>query len=149
MATISDLFEKIKERNEKYGITMPNSITEEAILDFTNKFSSIFEIEPDQGYINFLKLSNGLEENGFVVFPSEEQVLNDITYIDFFKYNQLLRVINNNYNYIYYADSEEASFAYDKNENVFFMISNIGGRKIREFTNFEELILYILNEMIN
>jgi len=147
MDAISDYLQQIKLERKERGLKIPEPLGEEKTDVFQNSFNQYFSEDPDSSFINFLKLSNGLEENGHVIYASENEeeefgigmLENNVIWHDFEGYQK----------YIVYAESESLLFAYDKEGEKYLAVSQMGGRFSKSFSSCEEMLVYVMKLMLD
>lgn len=146
---IKTRLEIIKTGRNKYNISSPNPIDDEKIEQFKNEFKIVFEIECDELFIEFLKVSDGLEDSGYKVYSSYNQIVNKTEY-GIFQNNELWHSeIEETKNYIFFAESGMEFFVFNKLKKQYECIGRDRIETTLEiFNSFDEMLLYILKLML-
>ena len=148
MSTIKDFVTSIKNINLKYSQEIPKPIVNSTVQNFKDKFFNIFETEIDKDFIEFLKLSDGIEFNGCTIYSSNNHTVDGVEY-GIFENNETWLDINLDKQYIYFGDSDQDLYAYNKLNKKYEVLDRYCSDVEESFDNFENLLEYIKKIMLN
>ena len=148
MEEIKHRINKIKKEREKYNLTIPAPISEENIEKFKKEFKKYFDLEIDPEYLNFLKICDGLVENGYQIFSSKNKVVNKVPYGIFENNDYFHDILDEFKNYILFASSGQDFFVYNKNKKQYELLDRYSGDVFNVFNSFNDMLLYILKLML-
>ena len=133
----------------KYNLPIIQPISTNLINDFQKKFKAFFDFEVPKDFLDFLKISNGLEENGFLVYAGTEFTENNVVKGIFENNSLWYEQDGEDVKYIFFAESGQDLFVLDKKENKCLLIDRYSGEIYESFSNFKNMLLHIFNLMIN
>lgn len=139
----------IKQERSNYNISTPEPIQENAIKNFEDKFKIFFGLEIDFEYVDFLKIHNGLDENGYQIYSSYDHNINGVEY-GIFQNNELwYEDLEDFRDYIFFAESGSELFVFDKTQKKYQCLDRYNSDNIiKTFNNFSDMLLYILKLML-
>jgi len=149
MEEIQEKIDKIKMERAVYNLVIPEPITETDAFAFKEKFSSVFETMVDDVYLDFLMICNGLEENGFQIYASKNHEKEGVLY-GIFENNEIWHEeIEDFKNYIFYAESGQDLFVFNKSDKVYQLLDRSSGDVFESFNSLGQMLVYILIAMLN
>jgi len=74
MNSYMDLLNEIKIKSLKYGEEMQEPCSQKEAVNLASNVNVEFGIELSTGYIEFLKIHNGLDWNGLMIYASEDSI---------------------------------------------------------------------------
>ena len=140
---------EIKTERAEYNLTIPLPMNEENIEELKKEFKRFFNSEIDQEYLNFLKICNGLEENGFTIFSSNNHIVNKVYYGIFENNEFFYEQDEEDKKYILYATSGQDFFVFNKENSHYELLDRYSGDVYKKYSSFNEMLLYILKLMLN
>jgi hypothetical protein len=66
-----DLLKRVDEEQRRFGSGLQPPSTEEQVLQLAERSSNDLHAEPPQEFLDFLRLTNGLDWNGVVIYASD------------------------------------------------------------------------------
>ena len=123
----------VKAIKKEYGENLPPPADEVEIKRFSEVVGEVFRIEIPQEYLAFLRLCNGFEFNGCIIYSCQNMVENQLDY-DFLTDN-----------YIVFAEYDMGWFCLEKSNGKYFELDRPSGERVRIFNTLEEMIKYILS----
>jgi len=148
MNEINDKISKIKLERIKYNYSNPNPIDENKIEKFTKEFEVFFSNEIDNDFISFLKISNGIEFNGYKVYSSFDHKKNKVEY-GIFQNNEIwYEEYDKDREYIFFAESGSDLYVFNKSIKKYLLLDRYSGDVYKEYNSFNEMLLYILKLML-
>lgn len=102
-------------------------------------------------YLALLGQTNGIHENGFVVYPAEtwrEETSGDVVFPGFIEQNKGWRLDNHNENVVVFGDGDMDYYILDTSLGTYHTIDKVSHEKIEDFSSAEALFDYILDNMI-
>ncbi len=148
MNEINDKISKIKLERIKYNYSNPNPIDENKIEKFTKEFEVFFSNEIDNDFISFLKISNGIEFNGYKVYSSFDHIKNKVEY-GIFQNNEIwYEEYDKDREYIFFAESGSDLYVFNKSIKKYLLLDRYSGDVYKEYNSFNEMLLYILKLML-
>ncbi len=147
---IQKKIQEIREFRTEYNLPLLNMpIKEDEMNPFLEKYKSFFKTECDEDFINFLKICNGLEENGYQIYSSYDHSLSDVEY-GIFQNNELwYEEYDFDNDFIFFAESGMDLFVFDKDNSQYKLLDRYSGDVYNEYKSFNEMLLYILKLMLN
>lgn len=126
---------------QEYNESILKSATDEQIEIF-NTWATNKHI-PNEEYAQFVKLANGLDFNGLVVYS-----INDMDDNNIYNANGIWHENKNLTNYIFFAESDIAWLCYDCNQNSFCELDKPSGTLMNTFGNFSEMMKFALEQIM-
>ncbi len=148
MEEIIERINKIKEIEENYNQEFPLPIDSNNIESFIEKFKAYFSVEDvDEGFINFLKICDGLDFNGYQIYSSYDHTINGVEY-GIFQNNKLWYEDEENKDFIFYAESGSDLYVFNKQNNTYELQDRYSRDVFKSYKSFGEMLLYILKLML-
>lgn len=148
MSKIKDLVSRIEKIELKYSQEIPKPIVNSTVQNFKDNFLKNFKTESDKDFIEFLKLSDGIEFNGYTIYSSHDHTINGVEY-GIFENNETWVDINPDMKYIYFGESDLDLYAYNKINKKYVVLDRYSSDVYESFDNFESLLEHILEKMLN
>jgi hypothetical protein len=126
--------EKIKNRDGKSILLPANDKNIQAIKEWTSR--NIRENLWISEYENLLKIVNGLEFNGLVIYNAQPDDENN----GFIGANEIWRDNEWDSNYLFFGDSSISWYCLDIDDNVFLELDKPSGDIVEEYNSFKEMI---------
>jgi hypothetical protein len=138
---IMKALELIRKQLDKYGIEMSAGCTDEQLAFFLSDFRKQFHYTIDEHYTALMKQMNGVEFNGFTIYPcasnkliTGENIIDaNLTWIDG---DAAMK------NKTVFAESDLDLYIKDINTATFQIVSKYSDDVFDSFDSFDELILY-------
>lgn len=134
---------KIVEEKKSYDEEINSGANNEELQIFSLEVKNTFHFDLLKEYIEMLKVFNGLEFNGFILYGIDEKFIKT-------KINQHINgFIDNNQiwyendymkNYIFLGESNISWYVLDIKTKNFLELDNSSGSLIKKYKNFEELL---------
>lgn len=126
---------------QKYNETILESATDEEIAKF--KHWATYKHIPSEEYVQFVKLANGLDFNGLVVYSIKETDDNNI-----YNANEIWHENKNLMQYVIFSDSDIAWLCYDCDKSCFCELDKPSGTLMNTFSSFSEMMLLALEQIL-
>lgn len=146
--------EKLKEivREEKlYGEQINSGISETELENFEAKVKAELNIDFPKEYAKILKVVNGIEFNGFIIYGVDSNILDS-------QPNQSINgLIENNKiwyenewqkQYLFLGESNISWYVYDLSSHTYLELDNPSGNRVELFENIETMIEKILADAL-
>lgn len=134
---------EISKTLEKYGQTVLDSASDEEIKLFQkwiiNKYG---EIDVDD-YIYLVKLANGIDFNGLVIYSIKNQSESSI-----YDSNEIWHENDNLKSYLFYADSDITWYCFDVSNKVYCELDKPSGEVIQIYQTFNDMINVALDSVM-
>lgn len=138
-----ELLEKIRVRFQSYGERMQSPATGVELAQLKSRVDAeLAGCLPDE-YLAFLRLVNGLDWNGLVVYATSRSLLHgyEDRYIEgFVEGNLNLRDFEPMKNYLVFAEDGTCLFAYSQADSEYQAITSVGLTKLDSFQTFGGLL---------
>ena len=144
------LQEIVQEKN-LYGEKINIGATEQEIKWFIKKVKDELRMDIPNEYIKILKVVNGLEFNGFILYGIDQYLLDEQS-------NQIINgLIENNKilyenewekQYIFLGESNICWYVYDLIECKYYELDRPSGSKMKVFNSLEDMVEEILNNAL-
>lgn len=122
----------VKSIEEKFCENISLPADELEIKRFSKAFSEVFHMDIPQAYLAFLKLCNGFEFNGCIIYSCQNMIENQHDY-DFITDN-----------YIVFAEYDIGWFCLEKSNGKYCELDRPSRERVRIFDTLEEMIKYVL-----
>ncbi|MFS8304205.1 YrhA family protein [Bacillus altitudinis] len=135
---------EIAKIEEKYGNSLRKPASDTEIIKMNDMIKKRWEnIELPGGFIEFLKLVNGLDFNGLVIYGVDKTLLD--TEIDedihgFIETNETWHENDWQKQYIFYGDSDTAWYCYDQEKRMYVELDKPSGTFIQSFESFNHML---------
>ena len=148
MEEILTKINKIKIERLQYNYSTPEPIEVDKISVFTKDYEKFFDSKIDDKFIDFLKICDGLEENGYQVYSSFDHIKKKTEY-GIFQNNELwYEEYDKDKEYIFFAESGTDLFVFNKLEKKYLLLDRSSGDIYENFETFNDMLLYILKLML-
>ncbi|WP_170959577.1 YrhA family protein [Priestia megaterium] len=132
------------EKNEKYGSSLRNPASDTEIITMNHNIQKkLRNIILPKSYIELLKIINGLDFNGLVIYGVDEVLLDkevDENIHGFIETNELWYENDWQKQYIFLGDSDTAWYCYDLKESVYVELDKPSGTLIQSFESFDSMV---------
>lgn len=147
MKKINELIDEIKQLRARYNLSIPGPANETAIKRFSDSFQKRFGIITPKEYQEFLKICDGLSENGLTIYSSFNHEENGVE-LGIFELNDSWHEQDVRFEkHIYFADGDQDLYIYDNECRQYQLLDRYCGDVIEIFTSFEKMLEYILTKM--
>lgn len=148
-----EILYEIELKEKKYNSEFKFNIGAESkeIEIIKSKAKEKFNVELPVGYINLLKLINGLESDGCILYGIDQEFLdyNPNQYIHgILDSNDAWRYDKEQEKYIFIGDSSISWFVYNIVKNKYFILDKPSGSEMGEFDNIEDMLEEALREAL-
>ena len=136
MLMLNEIIDKINNEMKRYGENINDGAMDDEIEVFSNEVNKKLNIKLPQEYCIVLKLVNGLEFNGFIIYGIDEYLLKkDINqHINGFIDNNLICYDNEWLKqYIFFGESDISWYVYDISSKMYFEIDRPSEEKMVAF----------------
>lgn len=148
MTVIEKLIRKIKKDRNAFNLSIPQGLDNKDVDSFRIKFKEYFKTSLDDGYLEFLKICNGLEENGVIIYSSNDFDVNNVLYGIFENNEVWYDQDKENRRYIFFAESGQYTFVFNKTEMNFELLDRYSGDVVEVFDSFNKMLERILKLML-
>ncbi len=146
--------DKLKEiENEKimYGEAINKGASDSEIHKLEQEIIIKLETTAPYEYISLLKIVNGIEFNGFIIYGVDENYLeiDPEQHINgLIEMNQIWYENEEQKKYLFLGESNIGWYVYDKESKSFKELDNPSGRECRLFDDFDSMIDNILSDSL-
>lgn len=148
MSSIETLIAEIKNDRGEFGLSIPQGLDNKDVDSFRIKFKEYFKTSLDDGYLEFLNICNGLEENGVIIYSSNNFDVNNVLYGIFENNEVWYNQDEENRRYIFFAESGQYTFVFNKTEMNFELLDRYSGDVVEVFDSFNKMLGHILKLML-
>ena len=139
-----DLLIEIEKIEKKYGSSLRNPASDTEIIKMNHNIQQkLGNIILPKSYIELLKIINGLDFNGLVIYGVDEVLLDkevDENIHGFIETNELWDENDWQKQYIFFGDSDTAWYCYDLKESVYVELDKPSGTLIQSFESFDSML---------
>lgn len=129
---------------KKYGSSLRNPASDTEIITMNDNIQQKLEnIILPKSYIELLKIINGLDFNGLVIYGVDEVLLDkevNQNIHGFIETNELWYENDWQKQYIFFGDSDTAWYCYDLKESVYVELDKPSGTLIQSFESFDSML---------
>lgn len=146
-----DKLEEIRRVSAKFGDTLNEGISDKESEVLLSSVEEELQVSLPEAYIVFLKLINGLEFNGFILYGADKELLEKTS-------NQRINgLIDNNKvwydnewekEYLFLGDSSISWYVYEAENGSYLELDKPSGDEILEFSCFDEMLEKILTDAL-
>lgn len=144
MSQWKDLLIEIEKIEKKYGSSLRNPASDTEIIKMKENIQHKLEnIELPNSYIEFLKIINGLDFNGLVIYGIDEVLLDNEVVEEiqgFIETNEIWYENEWQKQYIFFGDSDTAWYCYDLTKYIYVEIDKPSGTLIQSFDSFDSML---------
>ncbi|WP_225435368.1 YrhA family protein [Bacillus aerolatus] len=134
-----------------YGERINTGASEEELTEFQKSVKEELHNELPNEYINVLKIINGLEFNGFILYGIDEVLLGNKPnqHIDgLITSNQIWYENEEQKKYLFLGESNISWYVFDINKTQYIELDNPSGREMVKFKEFDEMFEKILSDSL-
>jgi len=139
-----DLLIEIEKIEKKYGSSLRNPASDTEIIKMNHNIQQkLGNIILPKSYIELLKIINGLDFNGLVIYGVDEVLLDkevDENIHGFIETNEHWDETDWQKQYIFFGDSDTAWYCYDLKESVYVELDKPSGTLIQSFESFDSML---------
>lgn len=141
-----DTLAKIREQEAGYGGELNGPASEEEIRKFREEIESRSIAVPDE-YYDFLRVINGVEYNGFIIYGIDEDLLDDepAQGTTGFLFQKEVWDETASGQFTYLGESSIDFFAYGVETRKFYVLDNGSDDIMEEYDDFDEFLERILS----
>lgn len=144
MSRWKKLLEEVKKIEEKYGDSLRRQSSQSEITKLQDKIKEKYgNILLPETYVEFLKMANGIDFNGLVVYGIDEH-LQDKDKVEnvqgFMETNEIWHENDWHRQFIFFGDSDTAWYCYNLNENVYMELDKPSGTLINTYDSFDNML---------
>lgn len=143
--------DKIIKEKQVYNEKINNGATETEIKLFRKRVNEELNIILPKEYIDLLKIINGIEFNGFIIYGIDEIELDkkqNQSINGFIENNKIWYENKSQRKYIFLGESNISWYAYNEKSKKYYELDKPSGTEIEEFDYFEDLIEKILSDSL-
>jgi len=148
--TYTDLLNNIKNIISDWDEQLEKPISNEDLVDFMQNVNFLFSMQLPIDYVNFLKINNGLEFNGLVIFGSKNSLYPEASLLALVEANNIFRDLKSNIskNIILIGETSTGVLTYDYLNNVYQFRDRIALERIEVYASFDELMTIEINKVL-
>lgn len=147
-----DKLEKVQnKRKEFFGDSADSGVPIESIALWRNRIYNDFKVTLPAEYIDILKVTNGVEWNGFVWYGVDKEYLSDSVNSSVYgliEQNEIWYENPDQKKYIFYGESNISWYVYDVEQKCYIELDNPSGREMHIFDSFEALFEKFLDDSL-
>lgn len=144
MSQWKDVLKEIEKIVEKYRSSFRNPVSDTEIIKLKQHIQQKFRnIVLPESYIEFLKIVNGLDFNGLVIYGVDKVLTEkkeDEEIQGFIETNELWYENDWQKQYIFWGDSDTAWYCYHLKESMYVELDKPSGTLIQSFDNFDSML---------
>ncbi|GIO23683.1 YrhA family protein [Oceanobacillus sp. J11TS1] len=143
---------EIKREKKLYEEEINIGAVEKEISDFEKKVLEEFKCKLPEDYKDVLRIINGIEFNGFILYGIDEEILKDKPNQQINGFLELNHIWHENVEqkkYLFLGESNISWYVYDLKSRKFLELDNPSGEKIGVFKNFNELFTNLLEDALS
>jgi len=137
------LVEKVRLIAGNWGEKLEPPASEYELEEFIVTVGDLFGVTLPKEYLNFLKIVNGIEFNGFILFGTKNSELNSLTSsLDLCKLNKTIRDANTvlQKNMLIIGENSTSIILYDNQANKFQWCDRIAMDRVESYESFDSLL---------
>jgi len=141
--TILALIEKLKAVAAGWGEVLEPPATPSEIKVFVEKVRSLYSVELPIEYLQFLKIANGLEFNGLIIYGTKNSELDPGgSPLDLIEMNEVMRdsLRANILDVIVAGEDSTGVIVFDNTAKKFQYRDRVGIDRIESYSSFEEML---------
>ncbi len=139
--------EELIQQKRLFGENVNIGATEQKIHLFIKTVKDELNIDLPNEYIEVLRIINGMEFNGFILYGIDQRLLdeqqNEKIY-GLIEYNKLWYENEWNKQYIFLGESDISWYAYDLTAHKFCELDNPSGTEMEKFNNLDHMVEKLL-----
>lgn len=146
-----DKLQEIIQEKKIYGEKVNIGAIEEEIAIFSKQVKSELDVDLPNDYAKILRLVNGLEFNGFVLYGIDQKLLSkqpNQSINGLIEYNKIWKENEWQKNYIFIGESNISWYVYDLAECKYFELDNPSGRENEVFFSVESMVEKLLSDAL-
>ena len=146
-----DKLQEIIQEKKIYGEKVNIGATEEEIGMFFKEVKAELNVDLPNDYANILKLVNGLEFNGFILYGIDQSLLSkqpNQSINGLIEYNKIWYENEWQKKYIFIGESNISWYVYDIAECKYIELDNPSGRENEVFSSLEDMVEKMLNDAL-
>ena len=146
-----DKLQEIIQEKKIYGEKVNIGATEEEIGMFFKEVKAELNVDLPNDYANILKLVNGLEFNGFILYGIDQILLSkqpNQSINGLIEYNKIWYENEWQKKYIFIGESNISWYVYDFAECKYAELDNPSGRENEVFSSLEDMVEKILSDAL-
>lgn len=143
--------EKIKEEKNIYGEKINKGADNIAIEKLRKELKYQFDVDLPQEYANILKVVNGLEFNGYILYGIDEKLIDfslDQAINGILEMNSIWYENENQKAFLFLGESNITWYVYILNTQEYAVLDNPSGRVLKKYNAFDEMFNYMLGESL-
>lgn len=146
-----DKLEEIVQEKKIYGEKINMGVTEEEIQLFIKEVKCELRVDLPKEYVNVLKVVNGIEFNGCILYGIDQKLLNgqpnEFIY-GLIEYNKIWYENEWQKQYIFLGESNISWYVYDIVKCQYYELDNPSGRKCEAFSTLDCLVEKVLSDAL-
>lgn len=135
--------ERIIQEEEKYGQKINSGISEEEVKLFIKEVKNELNITLPEDYIKILRVVNGIEFNGMILYGVDEPLLKEVPnrHINgLINCNQVWYENEWQKQYLFLGEGSISWYVYDLKTKKYYELDNPSGEIDEEFNDFEQML---------
>ncbi len=144
-----ETLEKVREQEAGFGGELNGPASESEIKKFKEEIAKVGAVVPDE-YFDFLRVINGFEYNGVIVYGIDEELLEKETAkgITGLLLQRKVWGETSSGAYTYLGESSMDLYAYGVNTKKFYVLDNGSDDVMEEFDTFDELLEKVMGQSL-
>jgi len=142
---------EIARRKKKYGEKINDGATEGELACLLKEVKAELRMDIPDEYIKFLKVVNGIEHNGFILYGVDQRLLErepNQTVDGLIDSNQVWYENEWDEQYLFLGDSSISWYVYDERNKRYCELDKPSGDEIEEFSSWRAMIERILKDAL-
>jgi len=148
--TIQLLIEKIRTSAKQWSETLEPEANDSELDNFTKEVLLKYSISLPEEYINFLKVINGLEFNGLIIYGTKNSEIDpDGSPLDLIEMNEIMKnTLDKQLGVVVIGEDSTGLITYDNNSKQFQYRDRIGIDRVQSFSSFEDMFEVEVNKVL-
>ncbi len=149
--TVRKKLEEIIHEMAMYGEKVNSGAGEKEIVQFNEKLEEELNIHLPREYIKLLKVINGIEFNGFILYGIDEELLEKTPNQSISGLIELNKTWYENEwqkSYVFWGESNTSWYVYDDIDKKYYELDNPSGTVCEEFADLESMLEKILTDAL-
>ena len=149
-----DFRQKLKEIIQEmamYGEKVNSGAGEKELTEFNEKSIEELNINLPQEYLKLLKVINGIEFNGFIIYGIDEELLEKTPNQNInglIEFNKIWYENEWQKQYVFLGESNISWYVYDYIDKKYYELDNPSGTVCEEFSDLESMVKKILTDAL-
>lgn len=142
---------KISKAEKEYGEELNNRASEAEVETLRTELKNRFKFELPKEYADVLKIVNGLEFNGYILYGIDEELLEDTPENDIYgllEMNSVWHEVEEQRVYLFLGESGTSWYVYHPETGEYIELDNPSGDVMEVYGSLDEMLDHMLEESL-